>query len=50
MGTADPNRDGKLSLRELTRVIELLNHRSGTFRIGQYHAQDGTEDRYAPGP
>jgi uncharacterized delta-60 repeat protein/M6 family metalloprotease-like protein len=47
---ADSNRDGKLGLLELTRVIELYNHRSGTTRTGQYHTQDGTEDGFAPGP
>ena len=48
--SADSNRDGKLDLFELTRVIELYNHRSGTVRTGAYHAQAGTEDGFAPGP
>jgi hypothetical protein len=49
--SADTNRDGKLSLLELTRVIELYNTRSGTTRTGTYHAtEDGTEDGFAPGP
>jgi hypothetical protein len=48
--SADSNRDGQISLGELTRVIELYNTRSGTTRTGQYHAQAGTEDGFAPGP
>jgi hypothetical protein len=48
--TADSNRDGKISLTELTRVIELYNYRSGTTRTGQYKPQAGTEDGFAPGP
>lgn len=48
--SADSNHDGKLSLLELTRVIELYNYRSGTTRTGQYHVQSGTEDGFAPGP
>ena len=48
--SADSDRDGKLSLFELTRVIELYNYRSGTTRTGQYHVQAGTEDGFAPGP
>jgi sugar lactone lactonase YvrE len=48
--SADSNRDGQISLGELTRVIELYNTRSGTTRTGQYHVQAGTEDGFAPGP
>jgi hypothetical protein len=48
--SADTDKDGKLSLVELTRVIELYNCRSGTSRTGQYHVQAGTEDGFAPGP
>ena len=48
--SADSNRDGKISLTELTRVIELYNYRSGTTRTGQYKIQPGTEDGFAPGP
>ena len=47
---ADSNRDGKIGLIELTRVIELYNTRSGTTRTGAYHVQAGTEDGFAPGP
>lgn len=46
----DSNRDGKFSLLELTRVIELYNYRSGTTRTGEYHVEAGTEDGFAPGP
>lgn len=50
---ADANRDGLLSLFELTRVIELYNARSGTTRTGAYHVATtptATEDGFAPGP
>jgi uncharacterized delta-60 repeat protein len=48
--STDSNRDGKISLLELTRMIELYNYRTGTTRTGQYHAQSGTEDGFEPGP
>ncbi len=48
--SADANKDGKFSLTELTRVIELFNTRAGTSRTGAYHVQTGTEDGFAPGP
>ena len=48
--SADSNRDGKMSLLELTRVIELYNTRTGTTRTGAYKLQSGTEDGFAPGP
>jgi hypothetical protein len=50
--SADSNRDGKISLTELTRVIELYNYRSGTTRTGEYKPAPaaGTEDGFAPGP
>jgi hypothetical protein len=48
---ADTNPDGKIGLLELTRVIELYNYRPlGGGRTGQYHAEPGTEDGFAPGP
>ena len=47
---ADSDRDGRISLLELTRVIELYNYRAGTVRTGVYHPQSGTEDGFAPGP
>lgn len=49
--SADCNpRDGRISLVELTRMIELYNYRAGTSRTGEYHEQSGTEDGFAPGP
>jgi hypothetical protein len=48
--SADSNRDGMLSLFELTRVIELYNTRLGTSRTGQYHLDATSEDGFAPGP
>lgn len=48
--SADTNRDGKITLTELTRLIELYNTRSGSVRTGAYHAESGTEDGFAPGP
>jgi hypothetical protein len=48
--SADSDRNGKISLLELTRVIELYNTRSGTSRTGGYHILAGTEDGFAPGP
>ena len=48
--SADANKDGKFSLTELTRVIELFNTRAGTARTGAYHVQAGTEDGFGPGP
>jgi hypothetical protein len=48
--TADTNRDGRIGLLELTRVIELYNYRSGGSRTGQYKPKSGTEDGFDPGP
>jgi len=48
--SADTDLDGKLSLTELTRVIELYNSRTGTTRTGDYRESEGTEDGFAPGP
>jgi hypothetical protein len=48
--SADTNRDGRVSLVELTRVIELFNTRSGTTRTGAYHVSASSEDGFAPGP
>ena len=44
--TADTNADFRISLVELTRVIELYNTRIGTTRTGRYLLQDGTEDGF----
>lgn len=48
--TADVNHDWRLSLVELTRVIDLYNTVEASVRTGAYHSQLGTEDGYAPGP
>lgn len=48
--SADSNQDGKIDLRELTRVIELYNTRTGTTRTGRYRVQAGSEDGFAPFP
>jgi hypothetical protein len=48
--SADTNRDGRLSLLELTRVIELYNTRSGGRRTGEYRPRASTEDGFDPGP
>jgi hypothetical protein len=49
--SADTNRDGKIGLLELTRVIELYNYRApGGSRTGDYHLHQGSEDGYNPGP
>jgi hypothetical protein len=48
--SADTNHDWRLSLLELTRVIELYNTRSGTERTGEYHSEAGTEDGFASRP
>lgn len=47
--TADFNRDGRINLLELTRVIELYNQRSGSVRTGEYFARGDTEDGFVPG-
>ncbi|GAB5559240.1 MAG: hypothetical protein SynsKO_08870 [Synoicihabitans sp.] len=46
--TADTNRDAKLSLSELLRVIEIYNTRSGTTRTGAYRPADNTADGFEP--
>jgi M6 family metalloprotease-like protein len=48
--SADSDHDGKLSLTELLRVIELYNFRSGTVRTGEYRVLVGSEDGFAAGP
>lgn len=48
--SADTNRDRKLSLLELTRVIELYSTRYGTARSGGYSVQAAGEDGFAPAP
>lgn len=46
---ADSNRDGRIDIVELTRVIELYNFMNGSVRTGSYRAAVGTEDGFAPG-
>jgi uncharacterized delta-60 repeat protein len=48
--SADENKDGKISVLELSRVIELYNYRAAGIRTGQYHVQLGTEDGFGAGP
>jgi formylglycine-generating enzyme required for sulfatase activity len=48
--SADSNRDSRIDLLELTRVIELYNYRIGSVRTGAYHLKAGTEDGFASGP
>jgi len=47
---ADTDRDARLGLGELTRIIQLYNHRAAAVRTGQYRSAPGTEDGFAPGP
>ncbi len=47
---ADTDRNFRISLLELTRVIELYNTRLGSIRTGRYKVQAGTEDGFAPDP
>ena len=47
--SADTDRNGRLSLYELTRVIELYNHRESGARTGRYRILHGSEDGFAPG-
>jgi len=48
--SADVDRNLRISLLELTRVIELYNTRSGMTRTGCYGNQTGTEDGFAAVP
>ena len=48
--SADTDRDRRLSLSELLRVIELYNQRSGTTRTGNYQISGQSDDGYQPGP
>lgn len=51
---ADSDRNGRLSLQELARLIQLHNTRTGANRTGAYHlkrAEDAAhEDGFSPGP
>ena len=48
--SADTDMDGRISLLELTRMIELSNGSGAYSSIGFYHLQGGEVDGYAPGP
>jgi Immunoglobulin domain len=48
--SADTDRNGRISLLELLRVIELFNYRVSGSRTGQYQLSSGSEDGFAPGP
>jgi hypothetical protein len=48
--SSDVDRKMRISLSELTRVIELYNTRTGTTRTGRYKLQSGTEDGFAANP
>lgn len=48
--SADTDANRRISLMELTRIIELYNFRTNGQRTGEYHPQSGTEDGFAPGP
>jgi hypothetical protein len=45
---ADTDRDSRINLSELLRVIELYNTRSGTTRTGAYRIDESTTDGFAP--
>ena len=48
--SADYDRDGKVNLSELLRVIELYNFRSGTARTGEYSVSANSVDGFRAGP
>lgn len=48
--SADTNRDYRIDLQELQRVIELYNTRFGTIRTGAYKVDPSTVDGFAPDP
>jgi hypothetical protein len=48
--SGDSDKNSRIDLSELTRVIQLFNFRSGTVRTGQYRILAGSEDGFAPGP
>jgi alpha-tubulin suppressor-like RCC1 family protein len=45
---ADADRDGRIDVLELTRVIQLYNHRNGSVRSGRYRTDAGSADGFAP--
>lgn len=48
--SADYDRNGRLGLAELLRVIEIYNYRTGSTRTGHYRTSSGTVDGFSPGP
>jgi hypothetical protein len=48
--SVDVDRGGRISLSELTRMIELFNTRTGTVRTGAYRVDPGAEDGFAAAP
>ena len=48
--SVDANRDGRVDLVELTRMIQIYNYRIGSLRTGQYSDRADTVDGFAPGP
>lgn len=48
--SADTDKNFRITLVELTRVMELFNARLGTVRTGRYRVQAGSEDGFAPDP
>jgi uncharacterized delta-60 repeat protein len=48
--SADSNRDGRIDLFEIIRVLQLFAYTSGGVRTGEYRTQAGTEDGFAAGP
>jgi uncharacterized delta-60 repeat protein len=48
--SADTNHDHRISLLELTRVIQLYNYQAASVRTGDYHSLAGTEDGFTLGP
>lgn len=47
--SGDFDRDGKVNLSELLRVIELYNHRVGSQRVGGYRSDSESADGFTPG-
>lgn len=48
--SADVNRNGRIDLEEIVRVIALYNTRNGSTRTGAYRVDSAGEDGFAPEP
>ncbi len=48
--SADTNRDGKITIFELNRIIGFYNFNRGQASAGEYHIEPSTTDGYAAGP